>query len=75
MTVAERISALTPAQRARLARLPASDLERALGALEYLAWAERQPVPRSRPQPAPGERPDVRGLGHRHDGDGSNWPE
>lgn len=76
MTIAERIDALSPAQQARLARQPAAERERALAALEYLAWAERQPVPRSHaPQPAAGERPDVRGLGHRGDGSGTYWPE
>lgn len=76
MTIAERIAALSPARQALLTRQPAAARERALAALEYHAWAERQPVPRSHaPLPAAGQRPDVRGLGHRGDGSGSDWPE
>lgn len=76
MTIEDRIAALSPARQALLARQPAAARERALSILEGHAWAERQPIPRSRAtQPAPGQRADVRGLGPGRSDPGSYWPE
>lgn len=73
-SIEDRIAALSPEQRARLAKYPTSMLERMVGALEAFAAAEREPAPSSpAPKPAHG-RPIVRGLGHRgSDDDGSSW--
>lgn len=75
-TIEERIAALPIRQREQLYRHPASEQERWLVIHEQRVHAESQPRPRSvAPRPAPGERPHVRGLGHRGDVDGSYWPE